>query len=40
VLAGFPAEVYARTKRDLRGATAARLRDASAQDPLLAQWVG
>ncbi len=39
VLAGFPAEVYARTKRDLRGATAARLRSAAADDPLLSQWV-
>ncbi len=39
-LAGFPPEVYARTKHDLRGATAARLREAAATDPLLAQWVG
>lgn len=38
-LAGFPAEVYARTKRDLRGATATRLRSAAADDPLLSQWV-
>ncbi len=38
-LAGFPAEVYARTKRDLRGATCARLRGAAAQDPLLDSWV-
>jgi enoyl-CoA hydratase len=38
-MAAFPAEVYARTKRDLRGATAARLRAAAAQDPLLAHWV-
>jgi enoyl-CoA hydratase len=38
-LGAFPAEVYARTKRELRGATAARLRTASAQDPLLARWV-
>jgi enoyl-CoA hydratase len=38
-LAGFPAEVYARTKRELRGATAARLREAAAADPLLARWV-
>ncbi len=38
-LAAFPAEVYARTKRELRGATAARLRTASAKDPLLARWV-
>jgi enoyl-CoA hydratase len=39
VLAAFPGEVYARTKRDLRGATVARLREAAAEDPLLAQWV-
>jgi enoyl-CoA hydratase len=39
-LAAFPAEVYARTKADLRGATIARLRTAAADDPLLAQWVG
>jgi enoyl-CoA hydratase len=38
-LAAFPAEVYARTKRDLRGATIARLRAAAEEDPLLAQWV-
>jgi enoyl-CoA hydratase len=38
-LAAFPAEVYARTKRELRGATVARLRSAAAEDPLLAQWV-
>jgi enoyl-CoA hydratase len=38
-LAAFPAEVYARTKRELRGATVARLRVASAEDPLLARWV-
>jgi enoyl-CoA hydratase len=38
-LAAFPAEVYARTKQDLRGGTAARLREAAAQDPLLARWV-
>lgn len=38
-LAAFPAEVYARTKRDLRGATIARLRAAAADDPLLARWV-
>jgi enoyl-CoA hydratase len=37
--AAFPAEVYARTKRELRGATVARLRSAAAEDPLLAQWV-
>jgi enoyl-CoA hydratase len=39
-LAAFPADVYARTKRDLRGATAERLRAAAASDPLLASWVG
>ena len=38
-LAAFPAEVYARTKCELRGATVARLRSASAEDPPLAQWV-
>jgi enoyl-CoA hydratase/carnithine racemase len=35
----FPADVYARTKRDMRGATVARLRAAAAEDPLLASWV-
>jgi enoyl-CoA hydratase len=39
-LACFPPEVYARTKRELRSATAARLREAAASDPLLARWVG
>jgi enoyl-CoA hydratase len=34
-LAAFPPEVYARTKRELRAATAARLRTAAARDPLL-----
>ncbi len=34
-LAAFPPEVYARTKRELRAATAARLRAAAAEDPLL-----
>jgi enoyl-CoA hydratase/carnithine racemase len=38
-LASFPAEVYARTKHDLRGTTAAALREAAESDPLLAQWV-
>ncbi len=38
-LAAFPPDVYARTKRELRGAIAARLRVAAAEDPLLAQWV-
>jgi enoyl-CoA hydratase len=39
-LATLSADVYARTKRDLRGATAARLRAAAEQDPLLGRWVG
>ncbi len=39
-LAAFPPDVYARTKRELRGATARRLRAAAAEDPLLARWVG
>jgi hypothetical protein len=38
-LAALSPEVYARTKLDLRGATAARLRAAAAEDPLLASWV-
>ena len=38
-LAAFPPDVYARTKRDLRGGTTARLRAAAAEDPLLARWV-
>jgi enoyl-CoA hydratase len=38
-LAALPADVYARTKRDLRGATAARLRVAAREDPLLSGWV-
>jgi enoyl-CoA hydratase len=38
-LAALPADVYARTKRDLRGATIERLRAAAADDPLLARWV-
>ena len=38
-LAAFPADVYARTKRELRGATTARLRAAAAKDPLLDEWV-
>jgi len=38
-LATMPGEVYARTKRDLRGATIERLRAAAADDPLLARWV-
>jgi enoyl-CoA hydratase len=39
-LAGFQAETYARTKRDLRHATLEALRVAAAEDPLLEQWVG
>ena len=38
-LAALPADVYARTKRELRGATAERLRGAAAEDPLLDSWV-
>src|SRR5437660_4552229 len=38
-LAAMPAEVYARTKADLRGAAIAVMRVAAADDPLLAQWV-
>jgi enoyl-CoA hydratase len=38
-LATMPADVYARTKLDLRGATIERLRAESADDPLLARWV-
>jgi enoyl-CoA hydratase len=38
-LASMPGEVYARTKRDLRGATLERLRAAAADDPLLSRWV-
>jgi enoyl-CoA hydratase len=34
-LVAFPPEVYARTKHELRAATAARLRAAAADDPLL-----
>lgn len=34
-LAAFPPEAYARTKIELRGAVAARLRAAAAEDPLL-----
>ena len=37
--AALPADVYARTKRDLRGALVDRLRAAAADDPLLARWV-
>jgi enoyl-CoA hydratase len=35
-LASFQAETYARTKRELRGATLQALREAAADDPLLA----
>jgi enoyl-CoA hydratase len=38
-LASMPGEVYARTKRDLRGAAIERMRAAAAADPLLARWV-
>jgi enoyl-CoA hydratase len=34
-LVAFPPEVYARTKHELRSATATRLRAAAAEDPLL-----
>ncbi len=37
-LAAFPREVYARTKHDLRGTTAARLRASASNDPLLDRW--
>jgi enoyl-CoA hydratase len=39
-LATLAPEAYAVTKRELRGATAARLREAAAKDPLLERWVG
>jgi enoyl-CoA hydratase len=39
-LAAMPADVYARTKTDLRGAAIERMRTAAADDPLLARWVG
>jgi enoyl-CoA hydratase len=38
-LAARPADVYARTKHDLRAATIERLRAAAADDPLLGRWV-
>jgi enoyl-CoA hydratase len=38
-LASFPAEAYARTKRDLRGSTLDALGAAAADDPLLEHWV-
>jgi enoyl-CoA hydratase len=37
-LAAFPPDVYARTKRELRGAAIGRLRAAAQSDPLLAGW--
>jgi hypothetical protein len=36
----MPADVYARTKAELRGATIARLREAVVDDPLLSRWTG
>jgi enoyl-CoA hydratase len=38
-LAAMPAEVYARTKRDLRGGALEAMRAAAAEDPLLDRWV-
>ena len=38
-LAAMPAHVYARTKRDLRGAALDVMRAAAAEDPLLDRWV-
>jgi enoyl-CoA hydratase len=38
-LAAMPAEVYARTKRDLRGDALEAMRTAAAADPLLERWV-
>jgi enoyl-CoA hydratase len=38
-LAAMPAEVYARTKRDMRGAAIEEMRLGAAADPLLAAWV-
>jgi enoyl-CoA hydratase len=38
-LAGFPGEIYARTKRELRAGTIERLRGDAAADPLLGRWV-
>jgi enoyl-CoA hydratase len=38
-LAAFPPDTYARTKRELRGANAERLRAAAAEDPLLTHWI-
>ena len=39
-LAAMPADVYARTKAELRGATLAALRISAERDPLLDAWVG
>ena len=39
-LAAMPADVYARTKTELRGATLATLRISAERDPLLDAWVG
>jgi enoyl-CoA hydratase len=39
-LAAMPAQVYARTKAELRGATLATLRIIAERDPLLDAWVG
>ena len=39
-LAAMPAQVYARTKAELRGATLATLRISAERDPLLDAWVG
>ncbi len=38
-LAAFPPETYARTKDELRAATASALREAAERDPLLGSWV-
>jgi enoyl-CoA hydratase/carnithine racemase len=38
-LAGYPADAYARTKRELREETVARMRREAAEDPLVASWV-
>jgi hypothetical protein len=38
-LAAMPADVYARTKLDIRGEAIEAMRAAVPNDPLLAQWV-
>ena len=38
-LAELPADVYARTKAELRAGTLAELRTAAAADPLLETWI-